>query len=527
MLFILLLWELLIVCGGYIARPPLSALISLKDAVEFASSLQKSPTNRTISSSDSYRLTQAIRIFGDNKQLGSALSLIRVAQSAQIRLNTFHFVALLQTCRQNKQGDIAQAIFEKMDDFLVQKNTLLCNIMISIHAESMKPDMITSVLAMMEEQGIPVDAFSYSSAISGLIKCNCIKEAIVVANVAMATVYIHNTYVLNAVLSAYANSRRWDEALLIFTRSRGQGAALDAASYSIIINALGEAMQFEQAKGVFESMGQSSPPIPRDVGVYNAMITACERSRQWREALGFLARMPRDGIAPDAKAFCSAISCCGAAGQWREALAVFKTIEKSGESARHFTLLIVMLLFLLGVRKDVAVYNALIDTLQRAGKWTLAIDVLREGSEERVLFSNETEYLSAEDAFKRARDVYSLGLADGTLGQWYEDAQQRRVLDLHHFPLSVALTVVSLVFEKMLSGAMPVARLRIITGRGNHVNNSGTRGVLRVEIEAYIHEMQPAGILVAEKVAGNDGCIEVSEECIARWIARKKEQSGL
>jgi hypothetical protein len=67
--------------------------------------------------------------------------------------------------------------------------------------------------------------------------------------------------------------------------------------------------------------------------------------------------------------------------------------------------------------------------------------------------------------------------------------------------------------------------LRIITGRGKHVNSKGERGVLRTEIEAHIKSLEPAGILTVEQAPGNEGCIIVSRESIAQWT-RARSQRG-
>ena len=59
--------------------------------------------------------------------------------------------------------------------------------------------------------------------------------------------------------------------------------------------------------------------------------------------------------------------------------------------------------------------------------------------------------------------------------------------------------------------------LHIITGRGNHINSSGTRGVLRFNIKDYLLDTYD---IVAERIVGNDGCIIVTRTSINRWIGR-------
>jgi hypothetical protein len=57
--------------------------------------------------------------------------------------------------------------------------------------------------------------------------------------------------------------------------------------------------------------------------------------------------------------------------------------------------------------------------------------------------------------------------------------------------------------------------LHIITGRGWHINSSGTRGVLRLQIKEYF--LDNYGIS-AEKIMGNDGCIIITRASVDSWV---------
>ena len=69
--------------------------------------------------------------------------------------------------------------------------------------------------------------------------------------------------------------------------------------------------------------------------------------------------------------------------------------------------------------------------------------------------------------------------------------------------------------------------LRVITGRGNHINSSGTRGILREEIEQHVKDMEPQGILQVEYVAGNDGVIVVTKKSIRAWVEATNKQYAI
>ena len=126
-------------------------------------------------------------------------------------------------------------------------------------------------------------------------------------------------------------------------------------------------------------------------------------------------------------------------------------------------------------------------------------------------------------------------------------------MDLHGFPLSVAQAAIDFVFSEIADGAVNAGTvvpggandggttnfdidkaldsvtfdLKIVTGRGKHTNSSGTRGVLREEIEVYImRSIEPAGRLAITHVSGNDGVLVVSKASIKQWL-RQKLQSEL
>lgn len=296
-------------------RPSSRPITSLQEAIDFANRLSSQPSGLE----NEYQLTQAIRLLGQNQQLGTALSLVQSALQANLSLNTHHFGALLQACRLNQQWDIAESLFERMSRYGVQPTTLHCNIMIAIYSDASRVESIGEMLQHMVRINVPYDAFTFSSAIVGCIKCKDLNRGLSIAEEALNSEFANNTFVFNAVLRSYAESRQWERMLLLFNQAVDTSTSLDSASYSIVISALGESLQFELAQTVFESMSSQRSPtrVRRDSGVYNAMIIACERSRRWKEAIAYLKRMEEDGLKPDCKTLCSTIACCGNAHQWK------------------------------------------------------------------------------------------------------------------------------------------------------------------------------------------------------------------
>jgi DNA-nicking Smr family endonuclease len=98
---------------------------------------------------------------------------------------------------------------------------------------------------------------------------------------------------------------------------------------------------------------------------------------------------------------------------------------------------------------------------------------------------------------------------------------EHRYIDLHGLPIDVARTALSLALEEMGKGGGPAFDVRVITGRGNHVNSSGEKGVLRQGLRAFVLSLPPLGLLELEEVQGNDGCFVIKKSGIAKWLDAK------
>ena len=62
--------------------------------------------------------------------------------------------------------------------------------------------------------------------------------------------------------------------------------------------------------------------VPKTVVTYNAVISACARSREVGMAKSLLTKMQKAGIRPNEVSFNSVIGACANTAQWRDALAL-------------------------------------------------------------------------------------------------------------------------------------------------------------------------------------------------------------
>lgn len=322
-------------------------------------------------------LTGVIKVFGEAGQLGRAVSLLRsMKEDMNVAPNEYHLGALIVACRRCGQWEMAVALFNRMDSLNVPKNTIICNNIISTLGDALQWQAVFEILLEMEKLGIKKDIVTYSSAITACVKAGEWEHAITLYRLMQEEGIKANTITLNAALSACARGRQVKLALDLFSEAARRGIITDTISYSVVIKVCGDINEFDVALLLFEAMGerggtestvlshdksvytidsfrqqnstfqsQFSPEyiasilstcqkVPRDTGCFNAIVTCCERSGQWRSALSILSRMGLESeskVLADSKTYSAAISCCGKAGQWEEAEKLFKAMTEKGK----------------------------------------------------------------------------------------------------------------------------------------------------------------------------------------------------
>ena len=300
--------------------------------------------------------------------------------------NERHMGALIQACRKCGNYEMALALFAQMASLGIPKNTIICNIMISTLGESVQWHAVLDIFGEMKQLGIPQDIITFSAAISACYKAGEWQHAITLYRLMDDEGIAPNIITLNAVLSACVSGRQLPLALEIFSEASRKGLRVDTISYSVIIGLCGILNRFELAKQFFIAMSddeasavlksattetysilpvtgtETSPPtstnshsnddnhehnnsdmdhnamivsldieqrilstcrkVTRDLGCYNAIITACERCGKWQEAFALVTLMcncdasdqQRVCPIPDVNTFSAALSCCGKAG---------------------------------------------------------------------------------------------------------------------------------------------------------------------------------------------------------------------
>ena len=224
-------------------------------AIELAEKLESQPVL------NAQGVTSCIRLYGEAKQLGRAISMLTTMEQLSMKANEHHFGALIHAARKAGQWEMAMELFGRMksNKYNIEPNTIIYNSMISTAGDARDLRMVEDLIQEMETRKISKDTVTYSAAITACERCNKWQQAIKLyesmkKNADSDSAVKPNTYTLNAVLNACVHGRQWRSALEELARAREVGIAPDVISYSAVITALGDAKHVEMAMRLFKDM---------------------------------------------------------------------------------------------------------------------------------------------------------------------------------------------------------------------------------------------------------------------------------
>eukprot|EP00434_Breviolum_minutum_P013440 symbB.v1.2.011847.t1/scaffold801.1/size161289/3 len=207
----------------------------------------------------------------------------------------------------------------------------------------------------------------------------------------------HNTSWDMFSFSAAIAGRHWPHAWKLFATATATMKP-NVVSWNATISACEKDKQWAEALWLF-FMFTSSCPRTLDVVTVNATISSCEKGSQWGHALHIFHTVPKMAIEADIISFNSTISSCEKAAQWQHAVSLFDSrkkvspdiisfnamisaFEKDGEwqQALHFFQLISRS----NLQPTVVSFNAIISAFEKGGQWQYALSLFAHFLETNV-----------------------------------------------------------------------------------------------------------------------------------------------
>ena len=130
--------------------------------------------------------------------------------------------------------------------------------------------------------------------------------------------------------------------------------------------------------------------IDLDVITYSAVISACEKCKDYKKALELLQEMKDYGINPDVRTYNATISACEKCKNYKKALELLQEMKDSGTSETC---------------PNVITYSAVISACEKCKNYIKALEILEEGVTNKVFIDNQLTHSKKLDL--HANKIYS------------------------------------------------------------------------------------------------------------------------
>ncbi|KAL5716220.1 hypothetical protein ACHQM5_017942 [Ranunculus cassubicifolius] len=230
-------------------------------------------------------------------------------------------------------------------------------------------------------------------------------------------------YIYTAALDVLGKAKRPVEALNVFHAMREQGVSSypDLATYHCIAVTLGQAGHIKELFDVIDcmrsppqkkfktgSIGNWDPRLEPDIIVYNAVLNACARRKQWEGAFWVLQQLKEQGLQPSSTTYGLVMEVMFACEKYNLVYEFFRKVEKST------------------IPKSLN-YKVLVNTLWKEGKTDEALFAVQDMERRGVVGSASLYY-------DLARCLCSAGRCQEAL------MQMDKICKVAHKPLVVTYT---------------------------------------------------------------------------------------
>jgi pentatricopeptide repeat protein len=118
-----------------------------------------------------------------------------------------------------------------------------------------------------------------------------------------------------------------EQAVQVLQSCIKSGLTPTAFAFELVIGALTKKLQWRRALQLLDVMDELQ--VPRNVAMYNLILTACAKAKEADQTKALLQRMRRrDGLVPNIISYNSVLSACASTSRWRDALAVLDLVHR-------------------------------------------------------------------------------------------------------------------------------------------------------------------------------------------------------
>ncbi|CAK9064649.1 unnamed protein product [Durusdinium trenchii] len=184
--------------------------------------------------------------------------------------------------------------------------------------DSVSAPKVFQLLQELRDLQLRPTEITYTAAIKACEMCKDWLGALELLQKMRADQLKANCFVLTALMGVFKETRFWRDAVHTFAVLQS-GQVPNVVSYNAVISACERSSSWSQALDCFFEFTQVSHLFANDV-TFNALISSCEKGRQWQWALHMLLVMKESSVRLDVITYSAAISACEKALQWERAL---------------------------------------------------------------------------------------------------------------------------------------------------------------------------------------------------------------
>ncbi|CAM9907137.1 unnamed protein product, partial [Ascophyllum nodosum] len=205
-----------------------------------------------------------------------------------------------------------------------------------------------SLFNQMERAGLTPDVWTYNSLANVLGSCGEWERALGLLDDMRVRGLTPDVITYSALVSACQKAGQVEASLRLLEEMSSNGIEANEKTLSAAIKAVSSWSRTPPSESSLEDkLRQVRTPVARlhkqakergvaNVVTYSAAINACARQKRWREALGLLYEMRRDGIKPNDYSYSAAMWACVNADQGKRALQLFDVIMDAPMDGRGF-----------------------------------------------------------------------------------------------------------------------------------------------------------------------------------------------
>lgn len=305
--------------------------------------------------------TTLITLFGRCGQWTAARRVHDWMCSAGVTPNNFTYCALVSAYERGGQFSAGVAVLDDMYAAQCPPNDVVCATLLVAAARGGKAADIRRVLGAMKDAGVTPE------------------------RVACTTTLALTARVEYVPMPGSGGQLRAAPALALFEQFLELGLQPTTTMYNILISACDKTGDWKRALGYLDEL--RTRDLKPDLVTYNSLLGALEREQQAEAAEQCLAALRAEGMKPQIRTYNALIAACDRTANLNRAM---HWLDVLTAEAKHDPAL----------KPDVVTFNALISCCDKAGRWDKALEML-DRMEEAEVAPNTITFSSAISACEK------------------------------------------------------------------------------------------------------------------------------